>query len=256
MLANNLQTTGVTKYQQTSGGGQQASQYVRLQLGSTNASQWLVRLKQAGADVTTESIGAPTDGYVRYSHITTSQKHADGKPYDFSSITGVWGKTDTSGGSSLTQLFSQSLLDVGTAPVPPIGNLQPDHRQDVLKFIHDQSIFTPDYSSVKREQLNGRPVYVYTTKVALVPYVRMMQAFARDLGLHSLDNVDASAFQSSQPVTLVLKVDVWSHQLREVSYPEANFTESYSDYGLVDPIQIPTHTIPVNDLQTRLRNLQ
>jgi hypothetical protein len=255
MLANNLRTTSVTKYQESNTTGQKASQYVRFTLGSNNASNWLVQLKQANSEVTTESIGTPTTGYVRYTHVATQQKKSDNKAYNFDNVVNVWGKADAANADQLKLLFSQSLLDVGTAPVPPIGNLTTEHRDNVLQFIHDQGIFMPDYTSVRREVLDGRPVYVYQTQVKLVPYVRMMQAFARDLGLHTLDDINPSQFQSAAPVNLVLKIDTRSHQLREVSYPALNFTEKYSAYGLTTPIEIPTKTIPVSELQNRLKNL-
>jgi hypothetical protein len=255
MLANNLRTTSVTKYQESGTSGQQASQYVRFMLGSTNASRWLVQLKQTDSQVTTESIGTPATGYVRYTHVATSQKKSDNKAYNFDNVINVWGKADAANADQLKLLFSQSLLDVGTAPVPPIGNLTTEHRENVLEFIREQGIFMPDYSTVRREVLDGRPVYVYQTQVKLVPYVRMMQAFARDLGLHALDGIDPAQFQSAAPVTLVLKVDTRSHQLRQVSYQALNFTENYSGYGLTTPIEIPSKTIPVTELQNRLKNL-
>lgn len=257
MLASNLQTSSVTKHQQQKGGGQSMTQDARLQLGSTNAADWLVAIKQSGSDVTTESIGTPTTGYIRYVHASTDQKHANGEAYDFSKVLNVWGKADAAdkNSSTLTQLFSQTVLDLGTAPLPPIGNLSPDNSQNIMQFMQDQSIFTPDYKTMKREKQAGRRVYIYTVSVKLEPYVRMMQAFARDSGLHSLDSINPSQYQSAAPVSLVFTVDSQAHQLRQVSYRAANFTESYSDYGLVLPIQVPTHTIPVSELQTRLQKL-
>jgi hypothetical protein len=255
MLQNNLQTSSVTKHQISTTNGQSAEQYLRLQLGGTNASQWLVTLKQAGSNVTTESIGTPSAGYIRYVHLATSQTQTNGKPYNFSSILGVWGKTDVKSGGPQAQLFSQSLLDVGTAPIPPIGNLSPDNQQNVLQFMHDQAIFTPDYSTMQRTTLDGRRVYVYSVSVKLAPYLRMMQAFAHDNGLKDLDNINPSDYQTVPPVTLVFMVDTLSHQLRKVSYEAAKFTESYSDYGLTSSIVIPTKTIPVTELQTRLQKL-
>lgn len=256
MLANNLETTSVTKQQKQGSGAQSVVQTVRMQLGGTNAADWLVKIKQANSNVTTESIGTPQVGYVRYLAASTKQKHTNGKGYDFSKLLNIWGKADPKDSKNvLNQLFGQTLLDISTAPLPPIGNLQPDDRQNVLQFTHDQSVFNADFDKVTTGTVDSRPVYVYPVSVKLEPYLRMMQAFARDSGLHQLDSLDPSQYRSAQPVKLTIKVDRWSHQLRQVQYDTAKFTQSYTDYGLELPIQIPEHTIPVSELQTKLQKL-
>ena len=255
MLNNNLQTTSVTKHITGSANGQSINQYVRLQLGSTNAAQWLVTLKQTNSDVITESIGTPTEGYVRYVKASTSQKHADGSAYNFSPVINVWAKADAGTASTLKQLFGQTLLDMSTVPTPPIGNVSPAQRENIVQFMRDQTAFTPDYKTMQRKEVDGRKVYVYKVSVKLAPYLRMMQAFARDVGLRDLDSIDPSQYQSSPPVNLVFEVDAAGHQLRAVSYVDQGFTQTYSGYGITTPIQVPTKTISVTELQTRLKKL-
>jgi hypothetical protein len=257
MLASNLATSSVTKHVRGSNNGQTLDQYIRLDLGSTNAARWLVDVQQSGnTEVTTDSIATPGKGYVRYTHITTNQKKSSGGSYDFSKILNVWGQSADNDGSSLSQLFSQTVLDVSTAPLPPIGNLTPDARQNLLKTIREQHIFTPDYKTVKKEQHNGRQAYTYSVSVKLESYVRMMQQFAKDLNLHNLDTVDPATFKDSKPITLALTVDSRSRQLVSATYAAANYTESYSSYGLKNPIVPPVHAIPVSQLQTKLNQLQ
>ncbi|HET8709652.1 MAG TPA: hypothetical protein VFL85_05250 [Candidatus Saccharimonadales bacterium] len=256
MLANNLQTTSVTKQQKQGNGSQSVTQTVRLQLGSTNATDWLVTINQANSRVTTESIGTPNAGYVRYLSASTKQKRANGKAYDFSKLLNVWGKADTKDSKNvLNQLFSQTMLDIGTAPLPPLGNLQPDDRQNILDFMQEQSVFNADYNKVTTGTVDGRPVYIYPVTVKLEPYLRMMQAFARDNGMRQLDAIEPSQYRTAPAVKMTFKVDRWSHQLRQVQYDTAKFSQTYTDYGLKLPIQIPRQTIPVTDLQNRLQKL-
>lgn len=256
MLANNLQTTSVTKQQKQGSGAQSVTQTVRLQLGSTNAADWLVEIKQANSNVTTESIGTPKAGYVRYLSASTQQKRSNGQAYDFSKVLNVWGKADNKDSTNvLNQLFGQTMLDIGTAPLPPIGNLSPEARQNVLQFMHDQSVFTADYAHVKTGTVDGRPVYIYPVIIKLEPYLRMMQAFARDSGLHQLDSIDPTQYRTAPAVKMSFKVDRWSHQLRQVQYDAVKFSQTYTDYGLQLPIQLPNHTIPVTKLQSQLQKL-
>lgn len=255
MLQNNLRVSSVTKYEKTTSGGQSAEQYVRLQLSGTNAAQWLVTIKQPGLKVTTESIGTPTAGYVRYVSASSSKKNANGKTTDFSPVLNIWGKADAKDKSSLTQLFSQSVLDIGTVPAPPIGNVSPEQQQNILQFMQSQGIFAPNYQTMKRTTIDGRKIYVYEVSIKLEPYVKMMQVFANNIGLHELDSLDPTQYQSAQPIQITMNVDAASHQLQQISYPRSGFSETYSDYGLTTPITIPSKTIPASELQAKLQKL-
>jgi hypothetical protein len=254
-MENNLRVPSVTKHVTASQGGQNLDQYIRLQLGSTNAADWLVTLKQQNSTVVTESVGTPTTGYVRYIKAATSQKHQDGSAYNFNNVLNVWAKADNASTDSLSQLFSQTILDISKVPAPPIGNLPPEYQQNLLDFMHDQSVFAPDYTHMKRETLDGRSVYVYDVKVSLMPYARMMQAFAHDTGLKDLDNLDPTQFRSAEPVKLRFVIDAAGHQLREITSEDQAFKQTYDSYGLTNPIEIPRSTISVTELQKRLQSL-
>lgn len=256
MLRNNLTTSSVTKHITGKSGYQSIDQYIRFQLGSTNASDWLVIAKQAqNSNVTTESIGTPNAGYVRYVEINSPRVSNQGKPYDFSSVTNIWGKS-TDSTSTLGQLYSQSLLNLNTAPMPPVGNLPYDKRQVILRYIEKQQVLVPNYTTMKRATLNGHRVYVYDVSVKLAPYLLVMQAFAKDLGLHDLDNIDATQYLNAKPVTLQFSVDSKTHLLLKVAYPSAKYSETYENYGLLTPISIPARTIPVEKLQSNLQKLE
>lgn len=257
MLENNLQVSSVTKHEYLSDTSQTVDKYIRLQLGSVNASQNVqtTSLKQQATAVTTESVGTPTQEYVRYVKLTSNQKQANGRPIDFRNVLNVWGKVDATNQATPPVQFSQSLLDVGTVPAPPIGNVTPEQKENITQFIRDQSVFMPDYATMQRTTFEGRRAYVYDVSVKLAPYVRMMQAFASDIGLHELDSLDPTSYQSAPPIKITLTVDTASHHLRQIAYKQSGFTETYSDYGLSAPITIPTKTIPASELQARLQKL-
>lgn len=257
MLANNLSTTSVTKHAGATRGEQGIDQYIRLQMGSTNASTWLVTIKQAGSSVTTESIGTPHGGFVRYVDISAGNQKPGSNPLDFSSILNVWARSDPKDKTtSLNQLFSQSLLDVSTAPLPPIGNLPGEKRQDILDYIKTQNVFKPDYKSVKREKLAGQAVYTYKVAVKLGPFVRMMQAFARDMGDKSLETVDANQYSTAKPIDLNIFVNRATHRMVKITQPSSGFEQTYNNWGLNTPTTIPTNSIPLTELQARFSKLK
>lgn len=255
MLYNNFATSSVTKHQQESVSGQSVDQYVRLNLGSQNASRWYVTVRQPNnTTVVTDSIGTPDAGYVRYVSIKTKQKNKSNKPLNLTPLLNVWGKS-TDKTTPLTNLFSQAVLDIRQAPMLPVGNLSAEHRNNLLEFIHDNNVFVPDYRSAQKKKVNGKDVYEYQVKVNLAQYIQLSKAFAQDLGLHDLDTADPSASQNVKPANLIVDVDRESHQLVRASYPDGNYAQSYSDYGIIEPIKIPSKTIPVSELANRLQNL-
>lgn len=255
MLANNLQTVSVTKVASASGSGQSVVQDARLQMGSTNAADWLVSATQAGSSVTTESIATPAAGYIRYTSIAATSQSTGSKLYDFHKVLNVWGKSDGKTDASLDHLFSQTLLDISNAPLPPIANLPEAERQNILTYMQAEKIFAPSYTSVKRQKVNGRDAYTYTVAVQLGAYIRMMQAFAHDLGLTDLDTVDPSQYSTVPPISITVSVDRASHQLVRITYPGSGFSQSYQDWGLLPGIAIPTHTITATQLQAQVQAL-
>jgi hypothetical protein len=254
MLANNLATPSVTKTAAANGNGESVTQNVRLQMGGTNAADWIVSATQTNSSVTTESIGTPTTGYIRYLHIAARQA-VGSKPYNFSQVLDVWGKSDGKIDPSLNHLFNQTVLDISNAPLPPIGNLPDSARQNLLAYMQRQSIFVPSYATVKRQTIQGRSVYTYSVAVHLGAYIRMMQAFAHDLHMADLDTVDPSQYSTVPPITLTISVDRVSHELSQVSYPGSGFSQSYTSWGVLSPIILPSKVITTTALQSRIQAL-
>ncbi len=252
MLTGNLSTTSVTKAVSLRGNGQSLDQFARLEMGGADATHWLVTAKQAGSAASTESIGTPDAGYVRYVNI--AQSKAAGKALDFSNVLSVWARSDGKADTSLDSLFSQTVLDIMDAPTPPIANLPTSQRDQVVDFMRDEQVFAPDYSNVKHETINGRAAYTYLVKVKMQAYVRMMQAFAHDLGLHSLDAIDPGQYATSTPV-IAMSVDPASHELVRLNFASSGFIQTYTDWGLLTPITMPAKTITATELQDRLQTL-
>lgn len=255
MLSNNLETVSVTKSASANSNGQSVHQVARLEMGGINAADWLVSANESNSSVTTENIATPNTGYIRYLHIATNLQKKGGKPYSFNSILGVWGKGDGKTDPTLDHLFSQTLLDISSAPLPPIGNLPDTERQSILRYMQQQQIFTPAYTTAKRQMLDGRSVYTYSVSVKLGAYVRMMQAFAHDLGLTDLDTVDPSQYSTVPPITLGMSVDCLSHELVSVSYPGSGFTQTYSAWGQLSAVRLPSKAITTTALQSRIAAL-
>lgn len=255
-IENNLATTSVAKHTLQKGNGQTLDQYAQLVLGAQPKAHWLTTIEQPKTTVTTESIATPTVGYVRYTHIASSQKNKQGKLLDFSHLTNVWAKATAKDNSSLTNLFNQTLLDVSSVPTPPIGNLTADQRSKLVDYMRKNTVFSTVYGAAKHATIDGREAYVYTVQVTLDPYLHMMQTFANYENTHVLDSVDPSAYQNAAPVTLTMAISPTSHQLLQLSSASTGFQQDYSGYNAVVSAPLPAHTIPLAELESRLQKLQ
>ncbi|MCA9325408.1 hypothetical protein KDA23_05105 [Candidatus Saccharibacteria bacterium] len=249
MLVNNLTTTSVTKSELSSNDTRNILQHVTISLGAVSAARWLVTLQSGNTSVTTESIGTPSSGYLRYLEIQDTNKS-----HNYAPIINVWSKGDSN--TSLGLLFSQALLDVNSAPVPPIGNPSKEIRDEILDYIDSEAVFTPDYSNVKTGTVNGRKVYALNVEVKLAPYLRMMQAFAEAYGLSALQDIDPTQYQAVPAAKVSIAIDKLSHTMVRVQYSAANFVETYSDYGLTQPLTVPTAQLKVSELQKRFDSIQ
>lgn len=252
MLANSLSTSSVTKTSNQSDDSQKLTQTAVLTTQPkqiVRSTSILGQVADPDTRVTTESIGTPKADFVRYTDLKTSQKNPDGNPFDFSSVIGVWGRTEQSDPeNSSAQLFNQTVLGV-----VPSANLPLPLRRSLLEQIKNDGVYKIDTASVDRQLVGGRPVYSYKVTVLPVAYVTMLKTFARDLGLTQLEQVDPSQYKNSEPLKFTFDIDVWSGQLIKVAYDGSQRTEIYSAHGARVQSAVPTSFIGVDELQSRLQ---
>ena len=224
MIDNSLKTASFVTETSQSNGEDSLKQLVHTDLRAGRA-QSLTILKQGGAEVKTEIIGTKDADYTRYVSIIPNKKDEAGNiiPMDTSQVLNVWSKSEetaqTETQASGHQLFAQATLGlglpIGSVPIP-VGNLQPKERQTFVRQIRSQNMYQPNFNTVKKERKDGRLLYTYEVKVQTISYVRLMQAFAKQIGLKELEKVDANTYASAEPLAVKLTVDAHSHQLVRV----------------------------------------
>lgn len=254
MLENSLRTRSFSKTITQEGGGQRLDQNLQLRTGETAQAHAVTVLSQGEAgstSVRTETIGTPRIDYVRYTDIKTDQVSINGQPFDFSQVVGIWGKSERNEASGGGELFSETLLGV-----IPIGYIPHDARQGLLDLIRNKQVYDVNYGRVKREIVNGRPVYTFPVSVTPETYVEMLKEFGKGMGLRQLESVDPKSFANSPALQFDISVDVWSRQLTNVKFLASPRNEVYSGFGHEASALIPEETIPVEELQNRLQMIQ
>lgn len=255
MLSNSLSSPAVTKQMHQEEEGQNLHQVTDLQTSPHARTHSISYLSQASGTnqtlITTENIGTLGVDYVRYKDIKTSQTSPDGKPFDFSSVLNIWGKTPENSLESNAQQFNQTLLGV-----VPIANVPQPKRGQLLNQIRGLGVYEINNNTVKRQYKNGRLIYTYDVKIAPSAYVSMLKAFSRSLGITILERVDPNQYMDSPPLKLSFEIDVLSGQLKKIIHSDTGRTEEYSAFGVRQIIGTPKTAIDVNELQTRLQQLR
>jgi hypothetical protein len=248
MLNNNLTTTSVTKKTTQDSSDTKVTQRIQLQLGSTNASRWYSRVETRNSSAVTESIGTKDAGYVRYTMVEPSPKAGR-------QLINVWAKSSAQN-SELKNLFASSLLDITSAPVPPLGMVAEPARTKLLTFARTEDVFRPNFSKVTSTTINGRRAYNVPVEVKLAPYIQLMQGFAHVYGLKDIDSLNPATYKSAEPIKITVSVDALSHRMLRVTYPTTGYDVQYSDYGINHTITTPKRTVSEAELLQRLTVVQ
>lgn len=246
MIKNNFATTGYTRHVVSDENGLEADELAQLQTGGTNIVQTRTILKQEGDTVATDAISTDKAEYVRYTNIDTNRKNPEGKLLDFSKAVNVWAKNETGAPS---QTFNQMLLGI-----LPMGNVPPETRKELSKFIDKHTVFAVDYDTVQKKKINGRQAYEYRVQLLPQTYVEMLKIYGNGVGLaDQVSQLDPASYADAQPTDLVITVDTMSRRTLSIAYAASDARkENYSGYGIVKDITLPQKTIPSAELQKRL----
>lgn len=252
MLHNALMTSSVVKSSDVASEAQDVRQVTHLQTSPDARVHALVEINQkgeGGSYVKRESLVTQTNNFVRLVNVRTSQVGPTGKPYDFSSILGVWAQSPAdASNNSLTQLYGQNVA-------VPYAHLSPANRKTVLDQIYRDQVYKIDYSKVKEARFNGRKAYVYEVGVKPVAFINMMKTVGQLEGVKDYADVDANSYKNLPDVTFTIVVDALSADLVQVNYGNDQ-VENYSGVGLRHIETDPKNAVSTLELQQRLQKLQ
>ncbi len=248
MISNSMNTSGVTLHIDEKSKAANDSQAIQYSLGTTNQVHSLRTVTQNGTTVKTESIGTDSKTFTRYTEVTKGNK-----PVKLTNVLGVW--SDPTSGGTTAQLLPQVALGLalplGAVPVP-IGYVNPDDRNSIIKAMQQRVLYQVNFGTVKKHRVNGRLVYDYNVSMQPQLYLDTLKLFADKAGMKDLDNVDTSQYASLSAIKVTLSVDARSKNLVKVVDSDQGYTETYDGYGVRTQVQVPKSAISMTDLQKRL----
>lgn len=246
---NNLNLFGVTRQTTQENGNAKFNQKLQISLGANDVAHGVTTVMQptaAGNNViVTETIGTPTNNYVRYTNIQTPTK------VNTAPIINKWSRDLLVVGN--TQ--NRSTLTDGLLSALPIADLSQPQRQEIVQFMKDNNVYTVDYKGAKVVERAGKQGYEYNVRIDFQKYMEAAKQIDAMMGIGQLKNVDLQSYENAQPqdVTLVMSID--GRQLLEISYPGSTLKETFSSYGARVPVELPETDMSRSELETLIKRV-
>lgn len=249
-LDNSLKTTSVTRKidQKSQYSGIEQATYLSFfppeTYANTRSSLSQLTLTGETAKVGTETIGVNGADYIKYTNVSGAGGQ-DGTG-GIKDLFNVWAKR---GDNSSNTTF----LNEGLFGIIPFGNLSAGDRSKLIDLMQSKNLYT--YKSAVKSIENNRLVYTYDMNVDPASLVEIINEYMRLTGNGNPERLNPDDYKSSGQLNVQVSVDIFSRQLLKIEYPQ-NRTETYQGYGLYRPLEIPQHTIPVDELQRRIQKVQ
>lgn len=249
-LNNSLRTPSITRkvvQNQGTSGVEQVS-YISFRQPDPSANTRTVIYQATNnnttASVTTETIGTNNADYVRYTDI--KEAGGDDGTGGLGDLIGAWAQRNDNGeavpGGNLT-FFNEGLFSI-----IPFGNLDKESREGVLSLIESKNLY--QYTSAERKFSDGRLVYDYSFNINPTDLIEVLKYYMDITGNGDPAQLDPAEYENAPPIQIIVTVDVLSRQVTAIQYPQGRI-ENYSGYGLYRPVEIPSETIPIEQLQQR-----
>jgi len=252
MLEKSIETPSVQRVITQESQQSTVNQTLYLSFSPNLVAQSSTKLEQAArvgeeTAVTTETIGTRTQDFVRYSAISVP---ATQKNKDFSSVVGQWGKREKNDEKNIPATF----LNEALFSVIPFGDLTKEQRTQLLAQIKDSKPYT--YDKAEKKIQNHRPVMVYNMNIKTENLVRVLAKYVELTGSGDASQLDPTQYKNAPPLNVTFTIDILSRHLKQINFADSGRIEDYSAYGLRRMVEIPTQTITIDELQTRLQKLQ
>ncbi|HEX5797225.1 MAG TPA: hypothetical protein VFX86_02445 [Candidatus Saccharimonadales bacterium] len=247
-IARNLQTRSIVKHVSQSGvtGGVEQTSYLSFFPPSVRSQASTVLSQGIGsnsASITTETIGTPEVDYVRY----TSVEGADNLigTDRLKQLLGIWSKREQNVGGNEASFLNETLFGI-----LPYGYFNDEQRSQLIEMLDQKDVYR--YTSTTKSIENKRPVYTYEMSINPSQLVEFMRQYTVLSGVGNPSDLDPEQYKGLGDIRVRLVIDILSRQVKRIEYPTGR-TETYNGQNLYRQIELPSQTIPVEELQRRLQ---
>lgn len=250
MLEKSLQTTSTVRTEQEMSGINSSERTVYMEFTPESFVQVITQLEeineQAKTSVEVETIGTRDADYVRYNDVEVTGGRASG---NFESILGQWAKRESNPQTGQAVSFLNDALFTAV----PFGNLDSEQRREVINEIKRVNLYK--YRDAKTVWQGGRPVIEYTLEVEPKALVQVLATYVKVTGAGSSAALDPAAYENAQQVRLRMSVDALSRHVKTIQFQNTERVENYAGYNMRRKVELPSKTIGIDELQSRLQSV-
>jgi hypothetical protein len=241
-INNSLSSVSVTKDLTQSAGTAKTNIITQLAFGHDpivksikNVDQ---QLAQGSAHITVETIGTPSNTYQHYTNIKQT-----GKNINYDSVYNLWVKDSS---ATPYQFFNDAVFGAML-----FGKIPAQDKQKIIDYLREA--YKINFNLTKKDNIGGRKIYTYEVSIALQNYSKAAKIYAQTLGMPNADKVSPSNYKATDKLNVTFVVDVYSRQVKSITYTSTGAKEKYSGYGILSEPKIPSKTVDYSVLEKALQ---
>lgn len=255
-IENGLRTNSVVKEQQQGGTGNKQIDRTRFSFGSNPQTNKTTSISDITAttksNVITELLQTESLQFIRYTDITTDQTKEDGSDYDFSSIKNVWAKQAEATSEEEAEFLKNSYVQLQVTLVP-FGNLQTTSRRSIVNSLRNDGVYDIDYKGARTESVDDIDYVIYPVKVMTKKYVAVLQKHFIAMGYGEFPPFNPDNYADNSRVNAQILVRKNDNVIAGITFN--GITEKYTNYGVLNKVDLPKEYISVDELQENLGSL-
>lgn len=200
--------------------------------------------------IQTEAIYTQKSNYERYNIIDTNVKNPDGKSPDFSKLINQWGESPA---DQMGQMNQQYILLLSGAV--PIGDFNSSERKELMEVVKKDKVYTFDATKVKKYRKDNRLLYEYAINFNQKSFFKLLKKYGELRDISQLRDLPENDMQEGGDMQINITIDARSHKIISVIDPSGG-DERFGSYGLQESIKLPTKTMPITELESKLKSVQ
>lgn len=252
MLERSLSTDSVTRTVSQEAQLRNVTQTYQINYVPSPLVESQTTIEQIGQDrqksvVQTRAIGLEDTDYLQYSGIDIPSLTSQNNVND---ILGKWAKrTANPETGESPQLLSEALF-----MFVPFGNLEESDRDELIELAKKNRTYRIGNS--KLVMSGSRPVMTYNVAINPQSLVEVLALYVEKTGIGDSAQLNPDDYKGAGNIEVTLTIDVLTRHLKELAFSADSRKETYAGYGLLTRPVLPTETITIQELQTRLQTLQ
>ena len=245
-IENSLSTKSVVRTLNQGGTGNQVVQKYRLNFAPQrvieNNVEFTTRSATENTRIVTEGIITPQDQFLRYTEFE------DEGGNDLDSVLGLWAQE-----SSNEQNAEDARINFVSEHVTLVifGNFNPNYRNQVIKQLQDRNVYSGTLMNPFEIEKDGEKLLVYNLKLDIRAYAEILGNAFVDAGYGEFPPLEPSRYREGAQVGVEITVNKRTNKVADVVF--GGRAESYSNYGVIKDVTLPTVTISIPELQQKVQ---